>query len=112
VSGNCVFGPAAVGATVSGYEIHMGVSLGEALSQPAFEIAGRGEGACSADGQIIGTYLHGLFDNASACAALLRWAGLYSEAAVDSKALREASLERIADAAEPLMARLLALSRS
>ena len=109
VHGGCVFAADAMGATVSGYEIHMGVSAGGALARPAFDIAGRGEGACSEDGQIIGTYLHGLFDNASACAALLRWAGLHSDAAVDSAALREASLDRIADAAEPLMARLLQL---
>jgi adenosylcobyric acid synthase len=107
VSGACVFGADAMGAAVSGYEIHMGVSTGGALARPAFEIGGRGEGACSVDGQIIGTYLHGLFDDASACAALLRWAGLHSDAAVDSAALREASLDRIADAAEPLMAQLL-----
>jgi len=107
VSGHCVFGAGAMDATVSGYEIHMGVSGGAALSRPAFEIEGRGEGACSEDGQIIGTYLHGLFDDASACAALLRWAGLHSDAAVDSAALREASLDRIADTVEPLMARLL-----
>ncbi|RYE66126.1 MAG: hypothetical protein EOO81_11885 [Oxalobacteraceae bacterium] len=59
-----------------------------------------------ADGQILGTYLHGLFDEAPACAALLRWAGLHSDAAVDSAALRDASLDRIADAAEPLLMRL------
>jgi adenosylcobyric acid synthase len=109
VSGQCVFAPDAAGATVSGYEIHMGVSEGAALARPAFEIAGRGEGACSADGQILGTYLHGLFDNPSGCAALLRWAGLHSNHAVDSMALREASLDRIADAAEPLMARLMGM---
>jgi adenosylcobyric acid synthase len=111
VQGRCVFGPDGNGAAVSGYEIHMGVSAGVALERPAFEIDGRGEGACSEDGQILGTYLHGLFDSASACTALLRWAGLHSDASVDSRALREASLDRIADAAEPLMARLMALKR-
>jgi adenosylcobyric acid synthase len=88
----------------------MGVSDGPALARPAFEIGGRPEGACSEDGQVLGTYLHGLFDNAAACAALLRWAGLHSAHAVDAGALREASLDRIADAAEPLLERLLALS--
>ena len=68
-----------------------------------FEIDGRPEGACSADGQVLGTYLHGLFDHADACAALLRWAGLHSEHVVGTAALREASLDRIADAAEPLL---------
>ena len=107
VSGNCVFAADAMDATVRGYEIHMGVSEGAALARSAFEIDGRGEGACSDDGQIIGTYLHGLFDDAQACAALLRWAGLHSDAAVDSAALREASLDKIADAAEPLLTRLM-----
>jgi len=106
LSGHCVFAPQAVGAAVGGYEIHMGVSEGEALARPAFELGGRAEGACSPDGQILGSYLHGLFDRAPACAALLRWAGLHSDAAVDSAALREASLDRIADAAGPLLARL------
>jgi adenosylcobyric acid synthase len=109
VDGRCVFAPDAGDTKVEGYEIHMGVSDGGALARPAFEIGGRVEGACSEDGQILGTYLHGLFDHADACAALLRWAGLASDNRVDTAALREASLDRIADAAEPLLARLLAL---
>jgi adenosylcobyric acid synthase len=105
VSGQCAF----ASAPVSGYEIHMGVSDGEALHLPAFHIGGRPEGARSPDGQILGTYLHGLFDNPQANRALLRWAGLDSETVVDSAAMREASLERIADAAEPLFEALLRL---
>jgi adenosylcobyric acid synthase len=109
VSGRCVFDPASRGAAVGGYEIHMGVSAGSALRRPAFEIDGRAEGACSDDGQVLGSYLHGMFDDAAACAALLRWAGLDSEHAVDAAALREASLDRIADASLPLLERLLEL---
>ncbi|MFP4906463.1 cobyric acid synthase CobQ, partial [Paraburkholderia sp. BR14261] len=41
--------------------------------------------------------VHGLFDTPQACAALLRWAGLAQARAVDYPALREASLERLAD---------------
>lgn len=107
VSGRCAFNPSAADAAVEGYEIHMGVSSGAALARPAFEIDGRGEGACSDDGQVLGSYLHGMFDHPAACAALLRWAGLHSEHAVDAAALREASLDRIADAAAPLLDRLL-----
>ncbi|MES2316823.1 MAG: cobyric acid synthase [Pseudomonadota bacterium] len=98
VSGECAFAD----ASVAGYEIHMGVSSGAALAQPAFRIDGRAEGAISPDGQALGTYLHGLFDTPQACAALLRWAGLESGYTVDTAALREASLERIAEAAMPL----------
>jgi adenosylcobyric acid synthase len=107
VSGTCVFDASSPGAAVDGYEIHMGVSNGAALARPAFEIDGRPEGACSDDGQVLGSYLHGMFDKASACAALLRWAGLHSEHAVDAAALREASLDRIADASAPLLDRIL-----
>jgi adenosylcobyric acid synthase len=105
VSGRCAFAD----ADVCGYEIHMGTSHGPALDLPAFEIDGRGEGACSADGQILGTYLHGLFDHPAACAALLRWAGLRSEAVVDLNRLREQSLDRIADASRPLLEALIEL---
>jgi adenosylcobyric acid synthase len=103
VSGRCAFAD----APVDGYEIHLGLSQGDALRLPAFHIDGRPEGARSADGQVLGTYLHGLFDSPQANQALLRWAGLESETIVDSAALRQASLDRIADAAEPLFESLL-----
>ena len=96
---------------VRGYEIHMGESNGSALALPAFVIDGRPEGARSGDGQLLGTYLHGVFDHPDTCAALLRWAGLATSHVVDTSALREASLERIADAAEPVLDRLLAVMR-
>ncbi|MET0321334.1 MAG: cobyric acid synthase [Duganella sp.] len=107
VHGTCAFD--AAGPVVTGYEIHMGTSTGAALERPAFTIDGRPEGAVSVDGQILGTYLHGLFDTPQACAALLRWAGLDSDHTVDTAALREASLDRIADSAQPLLDALVAL---
>ncbi|MFC7288093.1 cobyric acid synthase [Herminiimonas glaciei] len=105
VSGTCAFADAGV----SGYEIHMGTSEGAARSSPVFMIDGRAEGARSDDDHILGTYLHGLFDTPSACSALLRWAGLDSDVTVDTAQLREASLQRLADAARPLLAALRAL---
>jgi adenosylcobyric acid synthase len=101
VSGQCEFG--AGPAAVSGYEIHMGVSAGAALQRPAFRIDGRPEGARSADDQILGSYLHGMFDTPQAFAALLEWAGLHGAATVDLNQLREESLERVADATQPLL---------
>lgn len=89
------------GATVRGYEIHCGVSSGPALSRPSSLIeGGRGDGALSADGQILATYLHGVFDDPQAQAALLRWAGLRDAEAIDVHAMREASIERLADAVD------------
>ncbi len=45
----------------TGYEIHLGRSTGPGLSRPFLEIAGRPEGAVSTNGQVMGTYVHGLF---------------------------------------------------
>ena len=61
---------------------------------------GRRDGASSADGQSLGTYLHGVFDEPQALAALLRWAGLEQAQALDLRGLREASIERLADAVQ------------
>jgi adenosylcobyric acid synthase len=99
VSGTLSFAP----AKVSGYEIHMGRSEGEALKRPAAYIDGRPEGACSQDDQILGTYLHGLFDTPEACAALLNWAGLHSDHSVDLAQLREQSLDRLAQTCSGLL---------
>jgi adenosylcobyric acid synthase len=99
VSGRCAFAD----AEVSGYEIHMGVSRGSATARPAFYLGERPDGARSDDDQVLGTYLHGLFDAPQAMAALLRWAGLHTIQPVDSAQLREHSLDRIADAALPLL---------
>lgn len=87
-------------AAVSGYEIHAGASNGPALARPAMQLQHGADGAVSADGQILGTYLHGLFDSADACAALLCWAGLHDAQPGDYGVLREATLERLADMVE------------
>ena len=49
------------GAAVEGYEMHIGRSEGLAMSTPLLTVDGRGEGAVSADGRVMGSYLHGLF---------------------------------------------------
>ena len=88
-------------AFVTGYEIHAGISSGPALEQPAIRLNdGRLDGALSADGQIFGSYLHGLFDAASARDALLRWAGLAVRETPDYRQLREDGINRLADALE------------
>ncbi len=85
-------------ASVTGYEIHHGVTQGPALKWPLVNLPDRTDGAISDDGQIAGSYLHGLFDAPAACAALLRWAGLAEAAAFDYPALREQGIDRLADA--------------
>ncbi|WP_242195666.1 MULTISPECIES: cobyric acid synthase [unclassified Pseudomonas] len=88
-------------AEVSGYEIHAGVTAGSALANAAVLLDdGRSDGALSEDGQILGTYLHGVFETPAACSALLRWAGLQDVQEVDYHALRERDIERLADLVE------------
>jgi adenosylcobyric acid synthase len=101
-------------AAVTGYEIHMGVTTGAALERPAAWIGttpdgarpegARPDGALSVDGQILGTYLHGLFDHPEARDALLAWAGLDAAGAPDYRALREAHIDRLADAVDEHLA--------
>ncbi|MDH4554366.1 cobyric acid synthase [Pseudomonas sp. BN417] len=97
-------------APVGGYEIHAGISSGAGLEHPVVTLDdGRADGACSSDGQVMGTYLHGLFESSAASSAILRWAGLEAVQAVDYQALRERDIERLADQVEQhLDTRLLA----
>lgn len=84
---------------VTGYEIHAGISSGHALTAfPAIQLDdGRYDGAFSQDRQILGTYLHGLFETPQALAKLLSWAGLSNAEHFDMAARREESLEKLAD---------------
>ena len=97
-----VVGVLADGVTpVAGYEIHAGVSSGAGLNQPLCWLDGRPDGAISHDDQVRGTYLHGVFDTPAATDALLAWAGLAGGAASpDIAALRDAAIDRLADAVE------------
>ncbi|OIQ73119.1 cobyric acid synthase [mine drainage metagenome] len=83
-------------ASVTGYEIHMGISHGAALQKPMVKLLSGLEGAVSEDGAIMGTYLHGLFDYPEACKAFLAWAGLRDVEIFDYRDEREAGLNRLA----------------
>ena len=98
--GGVIFPGTAQQAPVRGYEIHVGVTRGPALERPATRLGTAAEGAQSADGQILATYVHGLFDDPRACSAILDWAGLHGAIAVNLDSTREASLDRLADSIE------------
>ena len=51
----------ATGDKVSGYEIHMGDTTGPDCARAWLSLDGRGAGAASPNGRIMGCYLHGLF---------------------------------------------------
>jgi adenosylcobyric acid synthase len=89
------------GARVSGYEIHCGLSQTREELPPLLTLSdGRDEGAMSADQQIAGSYVHGLFDEPAACAELLAWAGLEAPLQIDRSAIRASELDRLADCLE------------
>ncbi len=56
---------------LSGYEIHLGNTVGADCARPSVLINDRPDGATSPDGRVMGTYLHGLFSSDEYRAALL-----------------------------------------
>ena len=97
VCGTLVIG----GVPVHGYEIHCGVTEGPALQRQAVVLEdGRYDGVLSDDSQVLGTYLHGLFDEVAARDALLAWCGLDTAQAPSPSDIRESQLERLADTLE------------
>jgi adenosylcobyric acid synthase len=92
------------GGKVRGYEIHMGMT--ESGEEPLLHINEEGvehaEGAISADGMVMGTYMHGIFDLPSFRRFFLdkAKAGTCSERGEDASMAVERSLEGIAKAVE------------
>jgi adenosylcobyric acid synthase len=81
---------------VEGYEMHLGATTGPGLSRPMLRLAGCTDGCVSADGLVVGCYMHGLFASDRFRRAFL--AGLGAEAsdlAYDHHI--EAALDGLAD---------------
>jgi len=106
-------GVTADGLPFSGYEMHMGVTEGPDCKRPFARLeGGAAEGAISADGRVIGTYIHGLFaDDRQRSAWLRRFGG--GRAAIAYDALIETTLDRLGAhlAANVALDRLLKLAR-
>jgi adenosylcobyric acid synthase len=81
----------------SGYEMHMGVTEGADRARPFAQLAdGSPEGAISASGQVMGTYVHGLFaDDRQRAAWLTRFAGGATN--ISYEALIERTLDSLGD---------------
>jgi adenosylcobyric acid synthase len=86
---------AATGAPIRGYEIHIGETTGEARRRPFANIAGEAEGAVSADGRVMGSYLHGMFSGDVFRRAFLRQLGAAASATSYAAGIEE-TLDRLA----------------
>ena len=106
-------GTSSDGAPFTGYEMHMGLTAGPDCARPFARFAdGNAEGAMSASGRVIGTYIHGLFaDDRQRAAWLARFAP--GGTAIAYEALVEETLDRLAAhlAANIDIDRLLSLAR-
>jgi adenosylcobyric acid synthase len=101
------------GVPFSGYEMHMGVTTGTDCVRPFARLSGgTPEGARSADGRVIGTYIHGLFSDDCQRSAWLTRLGA-GPSAVAHDALVERTLDGLAThmAAHVDVDRLLSLAR-
>ena len=94
---------AATGSALTAYEIHMGHSTpsGSEPVVPAFRLGdGQPDGAVAAGGRVLGTYLHGLLDNAALRRAILAWAAARNGGSLEGLAAapdeREAAFDRLA----------------
>ena len=85
----------ALGAPMRGYEMHMGETTGAGTERPFAAIDGRGEGAVSADGRIMGSYIHGALASAAVRRALLARLGA-TGGGQDYDATVDAALDNIA----------------
>jgi adenosylcobyric acid synthase len=101
------------GIPFSGYEMHMGVTTGPDCARPFARLSdGALDGAVSADGRVIGTYIHGLFGDDRQRAAWLERLGA-GPSAIAYDALVESTLDRLAAhiAAHVDVDRLLSLAQ-
>ena len=85
---------------ISGYEIHAGKSEGTAFDHCLFNLEGHEDGLISDDKQILGSYIHGIFDEQSMMQYLLSWAGVKNAEAFDYDELQEFEINRLADEVE------------
>ncbi|PXW59977.1 adenosylcobyric acid synthase (glutamine-hydrolysing) [Chelatococcus asaccharovorans] len=79
---------------VEAYEIHLGRSSGADCARPLFRLDGRPEGARSADGRVLGTYLHGLFTADAFRRAFLAWLSGTATTGIDGPSIRDGRADK------------------
>ena len=84
------------GQPLAGFHMHMGETAGADRSRPFARVAGEPEGAVSARGAVIGTYLHGLFAADGFRAAFLQQLGAARTGETAYEAGVDATLDQLA----------------
>ncbi|SEK51380.1 adenosylcobyric acid synthase (glutamine-hydrolysing) [Roseovarius nanhaiticus] len=85
----------ASGAAITGYEIHMGHTTGPDTARAWLSMAGAPEGACSANGLVRGSYIHGLLASDGFRSAYMAEMGTVSQLGFEDGV--EAALDALAD---------------
>ncbi|MFA9230001.1 MAG: cobyric acid synthase [Microgenomates group bacterium] len=83
------------GLPMTGYEIHIGKTDGPDCARPFAMINGVPDGACTSNGQISGSYLHGMFSDDAFRAAYLHGFGLATKGVTYAAGI-EATLDALA----------------
>ncbi|HEV2547408.1 MAG TPA: cobyric acid synthase [Stellaceae bacterium] len=86
----------ASGAAVRGYEMHAGRTTGADAARPLLHLAGRADGAVSADGRVCGCHLHGLFASDAFRRTFLARLGGVGDASLDYERRVEETLDALA----------------
>jgi adenosylcobyric acid synthase len=104
----------ASGLPVSGYEIHLGRTSGAGTQRPWLTVEGEADGAVSADGRIMGSYVHGVFQSDAFRRAVLTRLGGSADETLTFDTAVEATLDQLADYLEAHLDidRILAIARA
>jgi adenosylcobyric acid synthase len=102
------------GERLNGYEMHMGRTTGRDCARPFAVLDGRPDGARSADGRVMGSYVHGLFADDGFRHAFLRGLRMRQPSGVAFDATIEHTLDGLADHLEAALDldRVLAIARN
>lgn len=96
VAGQCAIS----GAALTGYEIHMGKTIGPDQARPVAHLGQRSCGARSPNGRIEGTYVHGLFSADRYRQAWLSRVGGHGDVTLNYHAAVDQALDALANGLE------------
>ena len=85
------------GTVVTGYEMHVGETRGPDTDRPMLDLSGGSDGAISADGRVMGCYVHGLFGSDAFRTAFLQRLRPGARAALNYEAGVDDALDALAD---------------